>query len=141
MARLPVRRIMALAKPEWRNLLLGSVFLTLGSLAGLAYPKLVGILGDAASVRDASLVNRVALVMVGLFLVQGIATGLRSMFFGITGERVVTRLREKLYGRLVEQEVAFFDERRTGELVSRLASDTGVIQSTVSANVSMLLRN
>lgn len=59
----------------------------------------------------------------------------------MVGHRVVTELREKTFRRIIEQEIGFFDQRKTGELMSRLASDTTVLQSTVSVNVSMVLRS
>ena len=65
----------------------------------------------------------------------------RSALFTIAGERVVARLREDLFARLIDQEIAFFDARKTGELTNRLASDTTVLQNTVSVNISMGLRN
>ena len=74
-------------------------------------------------------------------LIFGVSIALRAYLFNTAGERVVTRLRETLYRRILDQEVAFFDARRTGELTSRLASDTGVLQNAVSANVSMVLRS
>jgi hypothetical protein len=55
-------------------------------------------------------------------------------------ERVVAKLRRDLYAAIVRQEVGFFDEQRTGDLVSRLSSDTTVLQNAVSLNVSMALR-
>jgi len=52
----------------------------------------------------------------------------------------VSRLRKDLFRALLSQEVAFFDARRTGELTSRLALDTTVLQNTVTSNISMALR-
>jgi len=52
----------------------------------------------------------------------------------------VARLRARLFGALLGQEVGFFDQQRTGELTNRLASDTTVIQNAVTVNVSMALR-
>ena len=82
-----------------------------------------------------------AAIMVGIVGVQAAAIGLRMYLFTVAGERIVARLRQRLYGHIVGQEVAFFDSRRTGELVSRLASDTTVLQATVTVNASMALRN
>jgi ABC-type multidrug transport system fused ATPase/permease subunit len=56
------------------------------------------------------------------------------------GQRVVARLRVDLFRALTIQETAFFDKQRTGDLISRLASDTQVIQDAATVNVSMLLR-
>ncbi len=139
--RFPVRRLVALARPEWRRLALGSVFLIAGSAAGLAYPQAIRVVIDGALAHGIESVDRAALVLVAIFAVQSLAVATRYVLFTVAGERIVTRLRAELYRRLVAQEVAFFDARRTGELVNRLASDTTVLQNTVSVNLSMGLRN
>jgi ABC-type multidrug transport system fused ATPase/permease subunit len=54
--------------------------------------------------------------------------------------RVVYRLRQKIFDAIIKQEIAFFDDTRTGELTNRLSSDTQVLQSAVTVNISMLLR-
>ncbi|HET9595763.1 MAG TPA: ABC transporter transmembrane domain-containing protein [Anaeromyxobacteraceae bacterium] len=145
-----LRRIVALARPEWRLLLAGTVALAVGSAASLLYPQAIRVVIDGALASGvptpfgpagpASL-DRAALAMGALAVVQGVAIALRARAFGVAGERVVTRLRQALYGAILEQEVGFFDQRRTGELTSRLASDTAVLQSAVSSNVSMGLRH
>jgi ATP-binding cassette subfamily B protein len=66
---------------------------------------------------------------------------LRYYLFSVAGERIVTRLREAIYRSIIEQEIAFFDARRTGELTSRLTADATVVQNTVSVNLSMGLRH
>ena len=139
---IPFRRLLSLARPERRTLLLGTLFLFIGSAAGLAWPQLVRVLiDDALSGGDSSRLDRAALIMGALFLVQAAAVAIRYVLFTVAGERIVARLRHQLFARLLDQEIAFFDRRRTGELTSRLASDTTVLQNTVSANLSMLLRN
>src|SRR5207253_7927790 len=87
------------------------------------------------------LVDKAALFMVGVALVQGIAMAARYTLFSVAGERAVTRLREQLFARILDQEIGFFDQRRTGELTNRLSSDTTVLQSAVSANISIGLRS
>ncbi|MGA9523739.1 MAG: ABC transporter transmembrane domain-containing protein [Myxococcaceae bacterium] len=135
-------RLLRLARPEWRTLALGTVFLALGSGMSLAFPQAIRIIIDGALAKNApELVDQAALGLAVIFLVQAVAVAARYYLFTTAGERVVARLRRDLFARLVEQEVAFFDARRTGELTSRLASDTTVLQSTVSANISMVLRN
>ncbi len=137
------RRLLQLAKPHWRALALGTLFLAVGSGMGLLFPQAVRIIIDGALGEggDAALIDKAAVFLLGIFCVQAVAVALRYYFFSTTGERVVAGLRESVFASLMRQEVAFFDERRTGELVSRLASDTTVLQNTVSANISMVLRN
>ncbi|NRD49379.1 ATP-binding cassette domain-containing protein [Corallococcus exiguus] len=136
------RRLMALARPELGTLLVATLFLFISSGASLVYPQGVRILIDEAlNAKNRGLIDKAALVMLAVFLVQGVATAVRFYLFTNAGERVVMRLRHDFFRRLMDQEVAFFDTHRTGELTSRLASDTTVLQNTVSANISMGLRN
>jgi ABC transporter fused permease/ATP-binding protein len=140
--RVTFRRIIALARPEWRLITLGTVFLVLGSAASLIFPQGIRHVIDGALVgTSTTAIDRIALGMAAIAFVFGLSIALRFMSFNIAGERIVTRLRERLYRSILDQEVGFFDSRRTGELTNRLASDTGVLQNAVSVNVSMALRN
>ncbi|MEO7327490.1 MAG: ABC transporter transmembrane domain-containing protein, partial [Minicystis sp.] len=137
------RRLLSLARPERWNLVLGTIFLAIGSAMNLVFPGAIGKLIDALSSttgEGATLIDRAALILVGIFFVQALAVALRYSIFTISGERVVTRLRSDLFARLMAQDIAFFDETRTGEITNRLASDTTVLQNTVSTNISMALR-
>jgi ATP-binding cassette subfamily B protein len=149
-ARAPLRRLLALARPEARLLAAGTAFLLVGSAAGLLFPQAFRVVIDGAlGVGPAgplgppgpALVDRAALAMAAIAAVQGLAIAARYALFSLAGERAVARLRGDLYRAVLDQEIAFFDERRTGELTSRLASDTATLQSAVSANVSMALRH
>jgi ATP-binding cassette subfamily B protein len=142
-ARALLARLFGLAGPEWRNLTVALLMLAIGSAGSLIFPQAIkGIIDGALSGTAApGLIDRYALFMLLVFVVQGAAGALRFALVTISGERVVARLRKQLFSHLLEQEVAFFDERRTGDLASTLVADTGVLQSAVSVNVSMLLRN
>lgn len=137
-----LRRLIQLAKPEWRALTVGSLFLLIGSAMSLAYPQAIGIIMDRAlGDGDSAAIDEAAAVMLVIFAVQAVAQGLRYYVFTVAGERVVARLREHLYERIIEQDISFFDGERTGALLSRLTSDTGVLQNAVSVNISMALRH
>lgn len=140
--KLDVRRLLSLARPEVRTLALGTVFLLIGSSMGLLYPQAIRVIIDSAlEAGDAGIIDQAALMMIVIFAVESVATALRYYLFTVSGERIVARLREDLYRRIIGQEVGFFDNQRTGELMNRLASDTTVLQNTVSVNISMALRN
>ncbi len=135
-------QLLSLSRPERGWIALGSLFLAIGSSMGLLYPQAMKlIIDEAIGERSAQVIDRAALGMAAIFLVQSIAVGLRYVIFSNIGERVVARLRKDLYSNLLRQEIAFFDQRRTGELTSRLGSDTTVLQGAVSSNISMALRN
>lgn len=135
-------RLFALARPEIKTLLLASVFLAVSSVMTLVYPQAVRkIVDEALSTRDMAVVDRWALIILVVSIAQAIATAARYVLFTLAGERIVLRLRERLYGHLLEQEVGFFDFNKTGELMSRLSADCAVLQNTVTVNISMALRN
>ncbi len=137
-----VRHILPLLRMEWRALAGATALLLLGSAAALAYPQGIRIIVDGAlETRDVGRIRFAALLMGALAVVQGLAVGGRAYLFTLAGERGVKRVREQLFDSLVVQEVAFFDGQRTGDLTSRLASDTASLQGLLSSQLSMSLRN
>ncbi len=141
-SRYGIRRLLSLARPQLPMLLAGGVFLIISSATMLAYPRIVKeIIDSALGSGDTTKVDRAALLILGLFVIQGITSALRYYCFTLSGERIVAKLRHDLYARILDQEIAFFDASRTGELTSRLSSDTTVLQNAVSVNISMLVRN
>jgi ATP-binding cassette subfamily B protein len=135
------RRLATLALAEWPLLTVATVALVLSSAIQLIYPQAVSWMVDAVvKGGDPTDLDTLGLILVGLFLVQGLFAMLRAWLYTVAGERVVARLREQLYGAILGQDMAFFDTSRTGELTNRLASDTTVLQNTVTVNVSMGLR-
>ena len=139
--RADLKRLLALARPQAGALSAGTVALVLGSGMTLLYPLVIqelldGIQGGAGR----ELVTRSTLILLAIFGFGAALGMLRAWLFTVAGERIVADLRVQLYQSIIYQEIAFFDERRTGELTNRLSSDTTVLQNTVTVNVSMLLR-
>ncbi|HWM85889.1 MAG TPA: ABC transporter transmembrane domain-containing protein [Kofleriaceae bacterium] len=143
-------RLLRLARTEAKLLAAGMLFLLIGTGSSLIYPQGVRVVVDAAlgappawaSGMDRSyLLGMVALIMTAIALVSAVAMGLRAFLFMLAGERAIARVRRDLYQAILDQEIAFFDKERTGDLTSRLASDTSTLQGAVSANISYGLRN
>ncbi len=138
---LGIRRLFSLAAQEKKALTIGLIALAISSGSSLLAPYLIRQMIDGLTQGGGrAVVDRMALTLLAVFAVSGLFTATRAYSFNVAGERVVARLRAQLYEALMRQEVAFFDERRTGELTSRLASDTTVLQNAVTTNISMLLR-
>jgi ATP-binding cassette subfamily B protein len=137
-----VRRLASLLRREAPALAAATLLLTLGSGLALAYPQGIRVIVDGAIAgRDPAGLARVALLLAGLAVVQGLAVAGRAILFSLAGERGVRRVREHLFRSLVSQEVAFFDQARTGDLVSRIGTDSASLQGLLSANLSMALRH
>ena len=140
-SRLDLARVASLARSEWRLLAAGTLALLLSTGTTLIAPLWVGDLVDRiTSSGDREQLNLAVLALLVLFVVSGSAAALRMYWFTVAGERIVLRLRRQLFSALIARSVGFFDTRRTGELINRLASDTTVLQNTVTVNVSMALR-
>jgi len=135
-----------LARPEAPLLALATLALFVTTASQMAMPGLVGALmqviapGSGDNHERYSKLKRVVAQLAVIFTVGGFAGFVRGWLFNLSGERVVARLRRRLFARLIVQEVGFFDGNKTGELMNRLASDTAVIQNAVTTNVSMGLR-
>lgn len=135
-------KLLKFVVPDIKLLILGSLFLALGSTILLAFPQIVRItLDEAVSSKNIELINKMGLTMLILLGFQSIAIALRYYLFTLAGERTVKRIRYTLFAKLVEQEIGFFDKQKTGDLMSRINSDSTVLQNTLSVNISMILRN
>jgi ABC transporter fused permease/ATP-binding protein len=185
--KVTLARLLQLAKPERRSIVLGTLFLLMGSAMNLAFPQGIrfiidealsdevaaaqksiaeaeaklltlpagsaelaqqsaAIATDKAALEDSMVrsrhgIDRAAIALAVIFAVLGVSVARRFMLFANAGERVVSKLRGDLFASLMSQEVAFYDAQKTGELTNRLSADTTVLQNTVSANISMALRN
>ena len=126
----------------YRRWLAVAVFgVTVASALGLVFPLIMGGLVDTAIGEEttAESLDRLALVLLGVFLAQAAFNYIRSYAVAIVGEGVVADLRRTVYQRIIRLPVPFFDKRRTGEITSRLTSDASVIQGTVSTAVAQTL--
>ena len=135
-------RLLRFVRPYWRRLAVASVILLLNSLAGLALPLVVRNIVDSALVqRNFLLLDRVTLLLVGLFIAQAFLGFGQSYLLGWTGERVVANLRQTLYAHLQSMPLRFFANTRIGELLSRLGNDVTTIQNAVTDTLLSLLSN
>ncbi len=91
--------------------------------------------------RGIHLINSYFLVMIGVAGVLALASALRYYLVTTLGERIVADLRGDVFAHVTGLSAAFFDEARTGEVISRLTADTTQIKAAVGSSVSVALRN
>ena len=128
-------------RPRAGTLLLATLCLIASAAIGLAFPQVVRYLLDAAFERhDRQVLDRIAMLLGGIFIVQAGLNFTQAYLLSATGERIIARLRQDLFDHLVRLHPGFFADRRTGELVSRLGSDVTTLQSLVSHQVSEFSR-
>ncbi|MFO1188548.1 MAG: ABC transporter transmembrane domain-containing protein [Alphaproteobacteria bacterium] len=90
---------------------------------------------------DAGLLDQSLLVMLAVVVLLAAATYGRFYLVSWLGERLVADIRRALYGRLMELDVAFYERTSSGELLSRLTTDTTILQEVIGSSVSVALRN
>jgi ATP-binding cassette, subfamily B, bacterial len=124
------------------NFFWGMLFLLLSSLTLLTFPFVAGKLIDTASGKDWFLtdINSIALVLLGILLVQSVFSFFRVWLFAKVSESSMRDIRTALYSKLVQLPMTFFDKRRTGELISRITSDVSLLQDTFSVTLAELFR-
>jgi ATP-binding cassette, subfamily B, bacterial MsbA len=128
-------------RPYAGRLALALLALLVAAAVGLAFPLVVQHLLDAAfEQRDRALLDRVALLLLALFAAQGVANYVQVFLLSSTTERVVATLREEVFGHLLTLAPAYFAERRTGELTSRLSSDLTTLQTLLNTWISEFSR-
>lgn len=117
-------------------------FLLLATAATLVVPMAVrGMINYGFSPENADIINKYFLAMFGVAALLGAASALRFFFVSWLGERVVADLRRDIYDHVTDLSPAFFEMTRTGEVLSRLTTDTTLIQTVVGSSASIALRN
>lgn len=135
-------RVFAFMMPYRGLFIFGLVALAVSSVTLLLFMRLPGELLDIASgkAKYFSSLNQVALVLMGILLIQAIFSFIRVYTFSIVSERGMGNLRQTFYRKLIHMPMTFFDNRRVGELLSRITSDISTLQDTFSFTLAELLR-
>lgn len=127
-------RLLRYLSPYWKYIFGALLLAILGTLLNLALPWLVQNTIDRALIaKDLKLLVLIALGVVGIFFVKGVASYVQSFWVSLAGFRVITRLRSELYQHLHSLSVAFFQENPPGEIISRMTSDIAVLQNFFSS--------
>lgn len=128
-------------RPFGKEYLLGMFFLLGSSIANLAFPKLLGDLvssGHAGSLGQT--LNQTALILAGLLIVQSVFSYFRIVLFVNVTEKSLALLRRATYNHLIKLPLRFFEQRRVGELNSRISADVTLLQETLTTTLAEFIR-
>jgi ATP-binding cassette subfamily B protein len=149
----PLRSLLPFLAAYKGRIALAGLFLALAAAATLALPAAIKLLVDgglvpaASAAPTASLGDRLVAVrghflqLFGVAMALGVFTAGRFYMVSWIGERVTADLRQAVYSHVLTQSPQFFETLKTGEVLSRLTTDTTVIQSAVGSSISMGLRS
>ena len=144
----PLAALLPFLTPYKKQIALALLFLLLAAAATLALPAAIKSVVDNGFAIDVSdpgarlaAVRSQFLLFIPLAVAIAVFTASRYFMMSWLGERVTADLRSAVYSHVLRQSPQFFETLKTGEVLSRLTTDTTVIQSAVGSSVSMGLRN
>ena len=136
------KRILELARPERMQILQAMSLLLVTSGISISVPYFVGKLIDIMYTSPGSHGEIMSDLywtcfgLSGLFLGGALANVGRLYYINDAGQKIVKRLRQDLFASVACQEMAFFDHKSSGELITRLSSDTNLVGKALTNNIS-----
>jgi ATP-binding cassette subfamily B protein len=135
-------RLWPFMRPYRARLLLAIGALLVAAAAGLAMPIGVRLVIDQGfSADNTAAIDRHFLLLFAIAVVLALFSALRFYLVAWLGERVVADVRDAVYAHVLRLGPAFFEVTRSGEVLSRLTTDTTLVQSIAGVNLSITLRS
>ncbi|MCW5650223.1 MAG: ATP-binding cassette domain-containing protein [Ramlibacter sp.] len=133
-------------RPYRRRIALAGVFLVLAAMATLVFPlALRGLIDGGLSAADKGTqllaMREHFLELFGVAAALGLFSASRFYLVSWLGERITADLRNAVYAHVLRQSPEFFETTQTGEVLSRLTTDTTLVQTVVGSSLSIGLRN
>jgi ATP-binding cassette subfamily B protein len=138
----PLRALLPYLMP-YKGLMVGAAAALLvasGSMLALA-PAFKNLIDLGMQSGNAGQVDRYFIAFLCVALLFGVFAALRFYLVTWLGERVVADIRDKVYRRIIRMDPTFFEVTRTGEVLSRLTTDTTLVQSIAGVGLSITLRS
>ncbi|PKM45337.1 MAG: lipid A export permease/ATP-binding protein MsbA [Gammaproteobacteria bacterium HGW-Gammaproteobacteria-1] len=136
------RRLLRYVLPHWRVFLTASLALIIVAGSEAAFAALIKPMMDGTFVeRDSAVIKWAPVVMIVLFLFNGVASYGASMGMQWVARRVIKTLRGEMFRRLLKLPVVYFDSTASGNLISKLIYDVEQVSMASTEAVSVLIRD
>lgn len=119
---------------------LGLIALAFSIATSLLFPKLLGEILAVLEKKSAYTINQVIVVLLIVLVLQAIFSFGRVYYFTQVSERTIADIRKSLYSKIISLPIYFFEQRRVGELMSRITSDVGMLQGLITTTVAEFIR-
>ena len=135
------RKILKYARPYTKSLVFAFICLTLTSLVNLVLPLIVRNMINAVVVlKDSQVLDGLAWDLIFIIFLQAVFAVTHNYIFGFVGHRMTTDFRIEFFSHIQSLSLRFFQNRRVGEILSRMNNDISVIQNALVAIPVALLR-
>ncbi len=136
-----LRTLWPFMRPYRRLMTAAVIALVATAVVSLSLPLAVRLVVDGFEAGDIELINSYFLAAFALAGLLALGTGVRFYLVTLLGERVIADIRKALFARMIAMSPAFYERIMTGEVLSRLTTDTTLILSVIGSSVSIALRN
>ncbi|MGJ8527960.1 ABC transporter transmembrane domain-containing protein [Maritalea sp.] len=138
----PLRALLPFVLKYPIRLTFTALFLLVAAFAALAIPYFAGSIIDEGFVtQNLDVVNSYSLGIIAIAGILAVASAARFYFISVIGMRVITDIRRAVFSHLMNMDVVFFDTNRTGELISRITSDVGIVRGALDSALPVVLRS
>lgn len=128
------------ALPYKKTYVIGLICLVFSITTSLLFPKLLGEILAVLEGKSIYSITQIVIVLGGVLILQSIFSFGRVYFFTQVSEKTIADIRKALYARIITLPVHFFEQRRVGELMSRITSDVGMLQGLITTTVAEFIR-
>ncbi|REE80119.1 ATP-binding cassette subfamily B protein AbcA/BmrA [Paenibacillus taihuensis] len=130
-------RLIARTKPSKAMLITAILMSLAGTGVSLLIPLFTKNLVDGFSLSNLSW--KQLTVFGGVFVLQAVVSGFASFMLNVSGQRIVANLRDRLWKKLLVLPIPYYDSNRTGETISRMTNDTGIVKQLIAENLTSFL--
>ncbi len=137
----PLRELWPFIRPYRAMMAAALSALLVATVAMLALPVALRRVIDVLAAKDAGTTNRIFILFLAAAVVLAVFGALRFYLVTWLGERVIADLRAAVYRNVIRMDPLFYETTRVGEILSRLTTDTTLVQAISGVNLSIILRS
>src|SRR2546425_349364 len=132
------RRLLRFVGPYRWNLAVAAALLIVSTAVGLVWPQVVQRVLDQG-LKEPDLLNVLVVVLIAVLLVRAVIDGGRQFLMAYTGERVIFDLRMAIVTHLQSLSLSFYNQRKTGDLMSHVTSDATLVHGVITQTIIQVL--
>src|SRR2546426_2603180 len=132
------RRLLRFVGPYRWNLAVAAALLIVSTALGLVWPQVVQRVLDQG-LKEPDLLNVLVVVLIAVLLVRAVIDGGRQFLMAYTGERVIFDLRMAIVTHLQSLSLSFYNQRKTGDLMSHVTSDATLVHGVITQTIIQVL--
>lgn len=135
------RRLLGYLSAYKLRLFLATIGLCFAAALSLVFPAVIQrVIDSVFTDADLALLDGITLALLAVFLFRSLASFVQNFNLNYVGERIVVDIRCELYAHLQTLSIKYYNNRRVGELISRISSDVTVVRTVLTGNISAFLQ-